>query len=224
MKKLRILVIGLGRFGSSLVSELFDTGVEIAVIDKSSTAVDALKDRVGAAYVADGSDPAVLESIGAQEMDVAVVTYGEDFEATVLAVSTLAQMKVPAILARAATERQATVLRSIGATRVVLVEDEMGRRLAPEVLSPVAAQLVDYASSFRVLPWTPTPTFIGKTLAELDMRRKHEISVLGYWRGRIPTGGKRVKPHIPGPDYRIEAGDTLLLIGLHDAIESFLSA
>src|SRR5688572_7149677 len=133
MKKLRILVIGLGRFGSALVNELFDTAVEVAVIDKSPAAVDALKDRVGAAYVADGSDPTVLESIGAKEMDAAVVTYGEDFETTVLAVATLAQMKVPTILARAATERQAAVLRSVGATRVVLVEDEMGRRLAPEV-------------------------------------------------------------------------------------------
>ena len=103
MKNKRALVIGLGRFGTSLVDELFDTSVEIAVIDKSAAAVDALKDRVSAAFVADGSDPGVLESVGAREMDVAVVTYGEDFEATVLAVATLAQMKVPAIMARAAT-------------------------------------------------------------------------------------------------------------------------
>lgn len=224
MKNKRALVIGLGRFGTSLVDELFDTSVEIAVIDKSAAAVDALKDRVSAAFVADGSDPGVLESVGAREMDVAVVTYGEDFEATVLAVATLAQMKVPAIMARAATERQASVLRSVGATRVVLVEDEMGRRLAPEILSPAAAELVDYASSFRVLPWSPTLEFVGKTLAELDLRRRFEITVLGYWREQVAPGGRKPKLNMPTPEYRVEANDTLLLIGLHDRVEKFLSA
>ncbi len=223
MKKKRVLVIGLGRLGTALVDELFDTGVEIAVIDKSAAAVDALKDRVGGAFVADGSDPAVLENVGAGEMDVAVVTYGEDFETTVLAVATLAQLKVPAIVARAGNERQAAVLRSVGATRVVMVEHEMGRRLAPEILSPAAADLADYASSFRVLPWAPTPEFVGKTLLELDLRRKHEITVLGYWRGRTGHGDRKARLTLPSADYRVEATDTLLLIGLHDAIERFVA-
>ncbi|MBL9027344.1 MAG: TrkA family potassium uptake protein [Myxococcales bacterium] len=224
MRKKRVLVIGLGRLGTSLVDELFDTGVEVAVIDKSAAAVDVVKDKVCAAFVADGSDPNVLESAGAREMDVAAITHGEDFETTVLAVATLAQLKVPAIFARVATERQAAVLRSVGATRVVLVEHEMGRRLAPEILSPAAADLVDYASSFRVLPVAPRPEFIGKTLAELDLRRRFEITVLGYWRGAVAHGTRKPKMNIPTPDYRVQAGDTLLLIGLHDAVEQFLSS
>jgi trk system potassium uptake protein TrkA len=219
----RVLIIGLGRLGSSLVDELSDTGVEVVVIDKSAAVVDTVKDRVAAAFVADGSDPGVLESITAGEMDVAVVTYGEDFESTVLAVATLAQLKIPAIVARAANGRQAAVLRAVGATRVVLVEDEMGRRLAPEVLSPAASDLVEYASSFRVVPWTPVASMVGKTLAELDLRRRFEITVLGYWRGGLKGGDRRGRPAMPGPDYRVEATDTLLIIGLHEPVERFLS-
>ena len=106
---------------------------------------------------------------------------------------------------------------------MVLVEDEMGRRLAPEILSPAAADLAEYASSFRVLPWTPTPEFVDKTLAEVDLRRRFEITVLGYWPGGPSRAAKKPKPNLPTADYRIKAGDTLLLIGLHDAVERFVS-
>jgi trk system potassium uptake protein TrkA len=218
----RVLVIGLGRLGTSLVEELWDTNVDILVIDKSAIAIDAVKDKASAAFVADGSDPQVLASVGGKELDVAVVTYGEDFEATVLAVSALAQMRVPAIIARGATERQATVLRAVGATRVVLVEDEMGRRLAPEVLSPASAALMEYASSLRVFPWTASGPYVSKTLAELDLRRRYQLNVLGYWREAAPAPGKKPRLIVPGPDYRIEAGDTLLLIGMGEMVERFL--
>lgn len=222
MKRKRVLVIGLGRMGVSLVEELWDTNVEILVIDKSEAAVDVVKEKASAAFVADGSDPRVLARIGAKDLDVAVVTYGEDFEASVLAVSTLAQLSIPTIIARGATERQATVLRAVGATRVVLVENEMGRRLAPEVLSPASAALTEYASSLRVVPWVASGPLVGKTLAELDLRRRHQINVLGYWR-EVTSGGKP-RLVLPGPDYRVEIGDTLLLIGMHDEVERFLAS
>jgi trk system potassium uptake protein TrkA len=222
VNKKNVLVIGLGRLGTSLVEELWDTNVEITVVDKDAAAVDAVKDKTSAAFVADGSDPRVLEDIGGRDLDVAVVTYGEDFEATVLAVSTLAQLKVPVIIARAANERQAVALRAVGATRVVLVEHEMGRRLAPEILSPASSDVMEYASSFRVVPWVATAAFSGHTLVELDIRRRWEITVLGYWRGSAPVTGRKPRLAVPGPDYRVGEGDTLLLIGLGDAVEKFL--
>lgn len=223
MKQKRVLVIGLGRLGTSLVEELWDTNVDIVVLDKSEAAVDAVKDKTSAAFVADGSDPQVLASLGARELDVAVVTYGEDFESTVLAVSSLVQLKVPTIIARAATERQASVLTAVGATRVVLVEQEMGRRLAPEVLSPASAALLEYASSLRVVPWVASGPFVGNTLAQLDLRKRFGLNVLGYWRGGAPSGSRKQRLNIPGPDYRVEPGDTLLLIGQGEDVERFLA-
>lgn len=221
MKQKHVLVIGLGRLGTALVNELWDTSVEILVVDKDEAAIERVKDKTAAAFVGDGSDPRVLEGIGAKDMDVAVVTAGEDFESSVLTVAALAELKVPHILVRGATERQASILRRVGATRVYLVEDEMGRRLATEVLSPASADVMEYASSFRVMPWVPGPQHAGKTLAELDLRARHEINVLGYWRGG--DANARKKPTVPGADYRVAQGDTLLLIGLHEVVEDFFS-
>ena len=224
MKQKTVLVLGLGPMGSSLVEELWDTNVELIVIDRNAAAVDALKDKASAAFVADASDPGVLEGAIPRELHVAVVSFGEDFEAAVLTVSTLKQLKVPTIIARAKSDRQAAVLRAVGATRVVLVESEMGRRLAPEVLSPASSDLMEQAAAFRVVPWVAQGGVVGRTLADLDLPRRYEVTVLGYWRGPAPAATTRKRRLVPPTaEYRIEEGDTLLLIGLGNAVEKFLA-
>lgn len=220
MKQQTVLVIGLGPMGASLVDELWDTSSEIIVVDKDPAAVDAVKERASAAFVADASEVQVLEGVGARDVNVAVVTFGQDFEAAALTVSTLVQLKIPTIIARAKNERQAAVLRAVGATRVVLVETEMGRRLAPEVLSPASSELMEEAAAFRVVPWLARSSVVGRTLAELDLPRRYDVTVLGYWRG--PVAGRKRAVTRPTADYRVEEGDTLLVIGLAEAIEKFL--
>lgn len=223
MKQKTVLVIGLGPMGVSLVEELWDTNVEIVVIDRDRLAIDSVKDKAHAALVADATDAAVLEGVASKEVTSAIVSFGEDFEAAALIVSTLAQLKVPTIIARAKNERQAAVLRAVGATRVVLVEREMGRRLAPEVLSPAASNLIEQAAAFRVIPWRAEGVVVGQTLVDLDLPRRYEVTVLGYWRARDGDAGPRgPRLHHPRADYRIEEGDTLLLIGQATAVEKFL--
>ncbi|HEY3500409.1 MAG TPA: TrkA family potassium uptake protein [Polyangiaceae bacterium] len=214
-------MIGLGRFGGALANELWDTGCELVVVDKDPEAIDAFKSKAAAAFVADANDPGVLENIGAKEVDVAVVTSGEDFEATVLAVSQLSQMKVKTIFARAASDRQAHVLRAVGATRAIQVEDEMGHRVAVQVLNPSAVHLMDFATHFRVIPWIAVPAYLGKTLAEARFRN-FEINVLGYFR-EDGQAGHRPKLQLTPPEYRIQRGDTLLLVGEEENLERFLA-
>jgi trk system potassium uptake protein TrkA len=219
-KDKKVLVIGLGRFGSALAEELWDTNAELIVVDKDPEAVDAHKSRASAAFVADASDPGVLENLGARDVDVAVVTPGEDFEGTVMCVSQLVQLGVKTIFARAANDRQAHVLRAVGASRALQVENEMGRRLAMQVLNPVAAELLDFAMHFRVVPWVVPASGVGKSLTELSFR-KFEINVLGYLR---PEPGVKPRMQLPPADYRTSQGDTLLLVSEEESLERFLEA
>jgi trk system potassium uptake protein TrkA len=222
MNPKKVLVIGLGRFGGALAEELWDTNTELIIVDRSSEAIDPHKARASAAFVADATAAGVLENIGASDVDVAVVTPGEDFEATVLCVSQLAQLGVKNIFARAANDRQAHVLRAVGATRAIQVENEMGRRLAVQVLNPVAAHFMDFAMHFRVLPWVVAPSYVGKTLSEVQLR-KFDINVLGYFRA-APAIGAKPSMHLPTPTYRIENGDTLLLVSEEENMEKFLAS
>lgn len=221
MASKKVLVVGLGRFGGALVDELWDTGAELILIDKDPNVVDAYKSKASAAFIADANDPGVLESVRARDADVAVVTSGEDFEATVLAVSQLSQLGVKTIFARAANDRQAHVLRAVGATRAIQVEDEAGRRLAVQVLNPSAAHLMDFATHFRVMPWVAVPPLVGRTLAQSGFR-KFDINVLGYFQKDAKAEG-RPRMQIAGPDYRIEQGDTLLLVSQEENLERFLA-
>jgi trk system potassium uptake protein len=214
----KVLVIGVGRLGGALIEELWENGCDLIVVDKDPEAIDAVKSKASAAFVADATDPRVLESVQARDVDVAVVTAGEAFDGVVMCVSQLVELGVKIIFARAANPRQARVLERLGVTRAVQVENEMGHRLAVQVLNPVSSHLLDFATHFRVVPWVATPSYVGKALSEVNFRR-YELNVIGWF------GNDAAKPRLnfAAPEYQIQAGHTLLLVGEEEAIQRFLA-
>ena len=126
----RYAVIGLGRFGLSLAESLAGEGVDVIAVDRDMEQVERVKDRVAFAVELDATDPHALRSVDIQACQMAAVTIGESFEQSVLIVAALKEVGVTRILARARTERQGRILMAVGATEVVEVEAELGRRLA----------------------------------------------------------------------------------------------
>ena len=218
----RVLVIGLGRFGAALAKELWDNGAELILVDRDERALDSLKEHSHAIFVADATDIATLENAGVKDVDTAVVATGDSFEAAVLTVAALKKWGVPDIVARATTPERAAVLRSVGATRVHEVEAEMGQRAALLITTPVAPDLLDLANQFRVIPWTAQGSIVGKKLSQCGMRQNYAINVLGI-RPR-PTDGTSGSLQQPHPDYIINQGDTLLLVGEEDNVNKFVSS
>ncbi len=211
-------MIGVGRFGEALLETLWREGAETIAIDATEEQVQRVKDRTSATFVGDATDPRVLSALDLSQIDVAVVTFGEDFEASVLCTNSLKTLGIKEIVARAPTERQAQILRAVGANRVVQIEQEMGRRLGSELGLEVASDLIDFAHDYRVVPWAANGALVGKTIAEADLRRRHEINVLGI---RAADGSSGTKLALPRPDYVIRKGDTLMLVGTEDAISRF---
>ncbi len=218
----RVLVVGLGRFGSAVAATLWEGGHEVVVVDESPEAVDAIKDRSSAAFVGDATQVKLLEGIGAADMDVAIVTFAERFEPAVLCVASLARMNVRQIVARAATERQAGILKAVGATRVVELEDEMGRRVGADITMPLAGDLVEFASHFRVVPWNAHGPLTGRKLADTGLRQQYRLNVLGVRRKGALEIGKKPKIEPAAPDYVVTDGDTLLLVGDADDLGRFI--
>lgn len=129
MAKRRFLVIGLGRFGISLAETLGREGCEVVAVDMNMANVDLVKDRVAYAMQLDAADPAALRSVDAPGCAAAIVAIGENFEATVLCVAACKEAGVQKVVARARTAMQARILVAVGATQVIELESEMGRRL-----------------------------------------------------------------------------------------------
>jgi trk system potassium uptake protein TrkA len=129
----RILVVGLGRFGSALAESLTHAGCEVVAIDNDMTHIEEIKNKVAYALELDATDPVALRSIDAHTCQAAVVAIGENFEGAVLAVAALRELGVQHIIARAISHRHGRILTAAGANRVVEIEWEMGRALGREL-------------------------------------------------------------------------------------------
>lgn len=125
----RILVIGLGRFGSALAESLAENGCEVIAVDSDMTTVDELKRTVTHAVELDATNPQALRSIEAASCAVAVIAIGESFEASALTVAALREVGVAQIVARARTPRHARILIAAGASHVIELETQMGKAI-----------------------------------------------------------------------------------------------
>lgn len=130
----RVVVVGLGKFGRALVETLAQRGADVLAIDRDMELVQEAADSLPAVVQADATDLEALRSAGVRGASAAVVAIGDDFQAAVLATSVLRELGVERITARANSERKARILRLVGATEVVSIEQEMGRRLAISLL------------------------------------------------------------------------------------------
>jgi len=125
----RLLVVGLGRFGSALAESAQSEGIEVIGVDSRMASIDLVKDRIAHAVCLDATDYEALRGIDAQTCDIAVVAMGESFESSVLSVHALRELGIREIHARAHDARQAKILRAIGATQVFEIETDFGRKL-----------------------------------------------------------------------------------------------
>lgn len=132
----RMLVIGLGRFGSALAETAQAEGVEVMGVDHEMEPIDRIKDRLSHAVCLDATDLGALRGIDASRCDVAVVAMGESFESSVLCVQALKELGLVEIHARAHDARQGKILRAIGASNVIELEADYGRRLGHTLAHP----------------------------------------------------------------------------------------
>ena len=174
----RAIVIGLGIFGINLVSALYEGGFEVIAIDKNKDAVQKAKDFSTKAIVADGADKEVMEMIGVQEDDVAIISFGEDLAASTLITLHLKQLNVRNIIVKAPNEEHKLILEKVGATEVIIPEKEMARRVAKSLISPNVLDYLPLSDDYMISELAPPNSFLGKTIAELQLRGKYHIEII----------------------------------------------
>lgn len=126
----RFVVVGLGKLGLAIARTLTEKKVDVVAIDLSMQLVQEASEDVAACVQADATDLDALDAAGARGASCAMVAIGDDFEASVLTTSVLRELGIPKVVVRANSEREARILRLVGATDIVFVEQEMGKRLA----------------------------------------------------------------------------------------------
>lgn len=192
MRRGTFLVIGLGYFGQAVVKELVNMGHEVVVIEKNKDLVEEFRDLVEDLRCADAKDEDVIRNLDVQQFDACVVATGTDLGNSVLITATLKELGARYIAAKAVTERQAEILKKIVADLIVFPEREAGERLAHQLISPGRISTYLELDPDWSLEELKAPDWIvNKSLKELDLRRKHKITVIAIKRdGKvIPNPG-----------------------------------
>lgn len=209
--KQSVLVIGLGRFGSAAARELMDLGHEVLAVDLDEARINDIAPEVTHAIQADASDDQALRAIGAGEFEHAIVGISGSTEASIFATMALKRLGVRNVIAKAATPLHGAILERVGADRVVYAEREMGARVAHSFSIPSAVDYLDVAPSFGILKARPPASFVGRTLRDLDLPARLNLTPIALRRGDRVTVN-------PSRDEVIGEDDELVIIGRDDRL------
>ena len=153
----------------------------------------------------DAMDHSVLEQIGAADFDVAIVTIGGDIKASGVITMQLKEMGVGCVIVKAFDDFHGRMLTKLGADKVVFPERDMGQRIAHNLVSEKIMDFIELSPDYSLMEMRPNPEWIGKTLAELNLRTRHSINVVAV------RSGEEVNA-MPDMHTRIREGDVMLVV------------
>jgi trk system potassium uptake protein TrkA len=209
-------VIGLGRFGYHVARTLAQGGAEVIACDVDEEKVREVSEYVSLAYVLDATDAKALKESGIANVDTAVVSIGENIEASILIVVQLKELGVKEVVAKAITPLHGRVLEKLGVDRVVYPEKEMAIRVAHSLLAGEFIEEIPIGEKHSLFELKAFDFMLGKTLRELDVRRRFGVSVLAIKRGENlivnPMGDEKILP-----------GDILVVLGTTEQLSSMAS-
>jgi len=205
------VVIGLGAFGSALARELYNRGHTVLGIDRSEKAVNDHQDLLTNVLLADATNEAALKEAGVTDADCCIVAIGDHVEDNILVTQTLIDLKVKRIWSRAENPRHATILAKLGVERVVDPELEAAHRCARVLGSKNILDLIEFSPGFSLAQVVVGPENSGKTLRELDFRKRYQAMVVAIKR--------KETIFVVTPDDKILEGDILFVAGKSEAIE-----
>ncbi|MGE0043481.1 MAG: TrkA family potassium uptake protein [Vicinamibacterales bacterium] len=217
MARRQFAVIGLGRFGSAMATTLAGLGHDVVGIDGDEDKVRALADHISLAVQLDATDEKALRASGIKDVDVAVVSIGENIESSLLVVTLVRELGVENIVAKAVTPLHGRILEKLGVTRVVFPEREMAIRIAHSLVVPNVLDYIELSREFSIIEIPAPPQFIGKNLKEIGLRARFGLTTIAIKR-TSKTGDGDFTTVSPGPDDIIQDGDILALLGSNERL------
>lgn len=218
----RVAVFGLGQFGASVARRLYKEGIEVLAVDRELRLVEEIQDEVTVAVAFDSTIRENLLAYDVPNMDAVVVAIGTNFEATVLVTVQVKQMGVPLIVVKALNPLRRQVLLSIGADRVIMPEEEMGTRLAEELVHESVVDYVELPRGFSLRRIAVQPQWAGRTLSELSLLRTEKLNLVQVVRARTGAHEPELVP-VPHGDIRLHAGDRIDVIGPDEVLARYLA-
>lgn len=209
-----ILLIGLGRFGKHIAMQLNEMGHEIMAVDINEERVNRILPFVTNAQIGDSTDASFLESLGIGNFDICFVTIGGSFQNSLETTSLLKELGANLVISRAERDVQEKFLLRNGADRVVYPEKQVAKWASIRYADGHILDYMEVDASHAIFEVAIPDEWIGRSVGELDIRRRYNINILAVKKEREVSVTISV-------DTVLEADSTLLVLGDYKAIQKF---
>ncbi len=206
------VIIGLGRFGTELALKLYECGEEVMAIDTDDLLVDRIADHVTRAVAADARDRDVLEKLGVENFDRAVVAVGSDLAASALITMNLKSLGIPFVVCKAHDDTYREILEKLGADRVIIPEREVADKLALGLTHSGVMEYIELSDEYGIMEVQPAEEWYGKSIRELNLRSRYGANVIALRRGEALS----IPPDIDAP---MEADSILVMLGSYEMMD-----
>ena len=205
------VVIGMGRFGTSVAKTLFHYGHDVLAIDKDASRVQHLSNELPHIVQLDATNAQALKQIGVGQFETGLICMSSDFESNLLATVLLLRAGVKQVVTKARTRTQKQILSELGAHEVILPEHEAGVHLGRRLSLTNFVDYLEIGDGISIVELVAPRQLVGKSLGECDLRQRYGLTVIAVRRDR------EVIPNT-GANFRIREGDELMVLGrLEDA-------
>ena len=200
-----VLIIGAGQFGCHIAKVMSELNCEIMAVDRNESSVNAILPYVTNAQIGDGTNTEFLHSLGVSNYDVCIVSIGDNFQSSLEATALLKECGARLVISRASNDVQEKFLLRNGADEVDYPEKQSAKRIAVKFSSDAILDFIELDSEYSIYEMAMPKDWVGKTLIQLDIRKKHNINIIS-----IKHDGKVTVPH---GETVMEEGDVLYVIG-----------
>lgn len=207
-------IIGLGNFGYTLATSLYKGRHNVIAIDKDEEVIHRIRDNVTKAVKADATQSEVLVDIGVKDVDVAVISLGQEMDTSILVTLHVKELKVPKIYVKAVTREHGRILEMMGVTEVINPERDMAERLAHKLMNPNMVEYLPFGPEISIIEMAPPDSFLGKSIEELRIRNRFHVEVLAV-KEFVP---ERIV-FLPKPDFVFKDSDTIVVMGRNEDLE-----
>lgn len=211
------LVIGLDKFGSSVLKELHSLGHDVVGCDKNASLLELVQEYADYTVEGDATDDLILDEMNVNEFDAVIVSTAASFEASIIIVAKLKKRNCKHIIVESNERFKGEILSEIvGADSVIYPEEEAGVRTAKQLAMPGLKEYVELSPYYRGMEIEIPPEFINKNLRELDLINRYQVTILLVNRKNEP-----IPIFSPNANQTFEKGDTIFLVGKDDNLKKF---
>jgi trk system potassium uptake protein TrkA len=177
-------VFGLGRYGSAVARELAKNGAEVLAVDIKEANVNAAAQDIPVCKCADVTDIEVLRQLDIADFDVVIIAMAGSLESSVMATTLCKELGVKTVIVKCADEMHERILSRVGADQVVIPESESGARMAKNLVSSGFVDIIELSGSVSMVELDVRPEWVGKSLLDLNLRKKYSMNVVAIRRGK----------------------------------------